>query len=179
MPWLLIRRATALFLDSVLLFLVLMPAGQLLRLAVGWPSASPTMIEVWFVAVLNFSVPSWIYFIVSDSSPRGATVGKRLLGLHVARVAGQPIGAARALARTAVKLVPWETAHATFPLDAYPIGQWVSMILANGLMVLYLAIAALSRGRRSVHDYVAGTEVRLVSDGIAAPDATGQPNYSP
>ena len=104
MLWLLIRRAGAYVVDIVLLFSVLFPVGQLLRFAVGWPTASPTGLEVWLAAVLNFSLPTWTYFVLSDSSARGATVGKRLIGLQVTRVTGGSVGTARALARTAVKL---------------------------------------------------------------------------
>ena len=50
MPWLLIRRAAAFFLDSFLLFLVLAPVGQLMRFAVGWPTTSPTGQEVWLAS---------------------------------------------------------------------------------------------------------------------------------
>src|SRR5262249_49363749 len=108
MPRLLIRRAGAFLLDILLLFLVLLPVGQLIRLAVGWPTASPTGQELWLAAVLNFSLPTWTYFVLSDRSPRGTTVGKRLLGLHVVHVTGGRIGTATALVRTAVKLLPWE-----------------------------------------------------------------------
>ena len=175
MPWLLIRRATAYFLDIVLLFLVLAPAGQLVRFAVGWPAASPTGLEVWLAAVLNFSVPTWTYFVLSDSSASGATVGKRMLGLRVARVTGARVGVARALARTAVKVLPWETAHfSAFALStgAAELGLWelIGLSIANGLAVVYFVVAAWTRGRRSVHDYVAATEVRAVAAGPIEPN---------
>jgi uncharacterized RDD family membrane protein YckC len=179
MPWLLIRRATAYFLDIVLLFLVLAPAGQLVRFAVGWPSASPTGLEVWLAAVLNFSVPTWTYFILSDSSASGATVGKRLLGLRVVRVTGERVGMARALARTAVKVLPWETAHlSAFALStgADDSGLWpmMGLSIANGLAVVYFVVAACTRGRRSVHDYVAATEVCTVAERTKSPCPAGE-----
>ena len=68
MPRLLIRRAAAYLLDVVLLFLVLFPAGRLLRFAMGWqPPLSPTGVGVWLASALNFSVPTWTYFALSDS----------------------------------------------------------------------------------------------------------------
>src|SRR5262245_33491854 len=99
---LLIRRAGAYVVDIVLLFAVLFPIGQLLRFVIGWPSASATGLEIWLVSALNFSLPTWIYFALSDSSAHGATAGKRWIGLRVSRVAGGSVGKARALARTAV-----------------------------------------------------------------------------
>ncbi len=160
MPWLLIRRAGAYVVDIVLLFLVLFPVGQLVRLAVVWPTASPTGQEVWLVSALNFSLPTWTYFVLSDSSARGATVGKWLLGLRVTGVSVGSVGMARALGRTAVKLLPWETAHlSAFALSGLEPWQMIGLTIANGLIVVYVVVAACTGGRRSVHDYVAATEV--------------------
>jgi uncharacterized RDD family membrane protein YckC len=179
MPWLLIRRATAYFLDIVLLFLVLAPAGQLVRFAVGWPAASPTGLEVWLAAVLNFSVPTWTYFVLSDSSASGATVGKRLLGLRVVWLTGGRVSRARALARTAVKVLPWETAHLSalaLSTGAADFGLWqvIGLSTANGLAIVYFVVAACTRGRRSVHDYVATTEVRAVKLGSRSERGRGR-----
>jgi uncharacterized RDD family membrane protein YckC len=165
MPWVLIRRAAAYCVDIALLFVVLFPLGQLARLAVGWPPASPTGPEIWLASALNFSLPTWTYFVLSDSSARGATAGKRLLRLRVVRLTGGPVGRPRALARTAVKVLPWETAHlSAFALSSQPgvsldPGQLIGLTIANVLVVVYLAVAAWAHGRRSVYDYVAATEV--------------------
>ena len=174
MPWLLIRRAGAFILDIFLLFLVLAPVGQLIRLAVGWPTTSPTGQELWLAAVLNFSLPTWTYFVWSDSSAPGATVGKRLLGLHVAGIAGARIGTAKALARTAVKLLPWETVHlSAFALAGLEPEQVIGLTIANGLAVVYLVVAMCTGGRRSVHDYVAATEVCPVPRVTKSPQPPG------
>ena len=166
MPRLLIRRGGAYVFDVVLLFLVLFPVGQLLRFASGLqPSSSPSGLGIWLASALNFSVPTWTYFVLSDSSARGATVGKSLLGLHVTRVKDGSVGMARALGRTAVKLLPWETTHlSAFAFSAEPgvsldLGQLVGLTIANVLIVFYFVVAACTGGRRSVHDYVAATEV--------------------
>ena len=149
-----------------MLFLVLFPVGRLLRFAIGWPlPSSPTGLGVWLASALNFSVPAWTYFVLSDSSARGATVGKSLLGLRVTRVNEGSVGMARALGRTAVKLLPWEITHLfAFALSARPgvsldVGQLIGLAIANVLIVVYLVVAAYTGGRRSVHDYVAATEV--------------------
>jgi uncharacterized RDD family membrane protein YckC len=167
MPRLLIRRAGAYLLDVTLLFLVLYPVGQLLRFAIGWQAPSPpTGLGVWLASALNFSVPSWMYFVLSDSSASGATVGKSLLGLRVRRVNERSVGMARALGRTAVKLLPWEITHlSAFAFSAQPggslgLGQLIGLAVANVLIVVYFMVAACTGGRRSVHDYVAATEVR-------------------
>jgi uncharacterized RDD family membrane protein YckC len=161
---LLIRRAAAYFTDILLLFAVLAPVGYLARMAAGWPGAAPTGFEVWVASAVNFSVPAWAYFALSDRSPRGATIGKRLLRVRVSRHGIGQVGGLRALARTAVKLLPWETAHVSaFALSAGADGlapaQVVGLTAANGLAVAYFVAVCLTRGRRSVHDYVVATEV--------------------
>ena len=164
MPWLLLPRVGAYAVDILLLVLVLFPVGQLVRLAVGWPTASPTGQEVWLVSALNFSLPTWTYFVFSDSTAHGVTVGKWLLGLRVTRVSGGAVGLARALGRTAVKLLPWETTHlSAFALSGVEPWQLIGLTIANGLILVYVVVAACTGGRRSVHDYVAATEVCRVA----------------
>ena len=178
MSWLLIRRVTAFFVDIVLLFLVLAPIGFLVLTALGGPPASPSGPEVWLAIVLNFSVPTWTYFVWSDRSVRGATLGKWLLGVRVVRVMGGRLGMAQALTRTAVKLLPWETVHlSAFALSVdftvLELRQVIGLSIANGLAVLYFVAAAWTRGRRSVHDYVAATAVCPVPSVTEALPPTG------
>jgi uncharacterized RDD family membrane protein YckC len=166
MPQLLIRRAGAFVVDIVLLFLVLFPVGQVLKFIIGWqPGEAPTGLIVWLASALNFSLPTWTYLTLSDRSARGATVGKRSFGLRVARVTGERVGLGRALARTAVKLCPWEMVHlSAFAFSVNPgvsldLGQLIGLGIANLLVVVYFVVAARTGGRRSIHDYVAGTQV--------------------
>ena len=67
------------------------------------------------------------------------------------------------LARTAVKLLPWETSHlSAFAFSAQPgvslgVGQLIGLTIADVLIVVYLVVVACTGGGRSVHDYVAAT----------------------
>jgi uncharacterized RDD family membrane protein YckC len=147
--------------------LVLFPVRQLLRFAVGWKAPSPpTGLGVWLAIALSFSAPTWTYFVLSDSSAGDATVGKSLLGLRVTRVNEGSVGMARALGRTAVKLLQWETTHlSAFAFSpetggSLDLGQLIGLTMASVLIVVYFVVAACTGGRRSVHDYVAATEVR-------------------
>ena len=70
----------------------------------------------------------------------------------------------QALGRTAARLLPWELVHiSAFALETQPgdfsIVQGVGLAFANALMLAYLACAAWTHGRRSIHDVVAGTVV--------------------
>jgi hypothetical protein len=58
-----------------------------------------------------------------------------------------------------VKLLPWEMTH----LSAFALASYLGLVIANALVVVYLAVVVWTRGRRSVHDYVVGTEVSRLS----------------
>jgi len=157
-----LRRALAYLVDIAILFAVLGPAGFLVQQAIGYaPTTGP---EIWGVLILNFSIPVWIYFWLSDASRRGATLGKRIFRIRVVGSDGRPPGPGRALARTALKLLPWEMVHlSAFALspdpDAFSVLQSIGLTVANVLMLVYLYEAFASHGRRSVHDRVASTEI--------------------
>jgi uncharacterized RDD family membrane protein YckC len=163
------RRIAAYLLDILVLFGVLAPAGQLiLRLLDAPPPQSGP--EIGRVILWNFSLPAWLYFILSDRSASGATLGKRLLKIQVTDMASDRLTIGRALARTAVKLLPWELVHVSVfvlstDLSRFNRTQSVGVAAANLLVVVYLGIAIATRGRRSAHDYAAGTVVcRLAAD---------------
>jgi uncharacterized RDD family membrane protein YckC len=80
-------------------------------------------------------VVTWLYFALMESSPRGATVGKMVLGLRVVDEQGNRISFARATGRFFAK--------------------FVSTII---LMIGYLMVAFTER-KRSLHDMIAGTLV--------------------
>jgi uncharacterized RDD family membrane protein YckC len=160
------RRVAAYAIDIALLFLALGPTGWLVQRA--FDLAPSTGRQIWLTLLLNFSLPTWIYFTAADASRGGATAGKRWMALRAARRDGGRIGRGRALCRTALKLLPWEFVH----VSAFALGtragdlsrvQVVGLCVANALMLAYLACAALTRGRRSLHDLVAGTVVEAVA----------------
>ena len=157
-----VRRAGAYLLDIVVLFAVLAPLGWLAQRALG--IAPSTGLEVWWTLLFNFSIPAWVYVAVADASPTGATLGKRWLRLRVTRQHGGRIRPMQALGRTAIKLLPWELVHISMfafqrQLGEFGIVQGVGLTIANTLALAYLLSAALTQGRRSIHDYMAGTLV--------------------
>jgi uncharacterized RDD family membrane protein YckC len=168
---LLSRRVAAYALDVLLLFAVLAPAGVLVNAVLG--NAPRTGPEIWRPIVWNFSVPVWIYFVAGDGSASGATLGKKLLKLQIRRLDNRRLSWARALGRTAVRLVPWELTHVSAfalstGLDRISGAQAAGLGAANVLIVVYLGIAAATQGQRSLHDLVAGTLVREVVTSSAA-----------
>ena len=152
-PKLVRLRVSAYVIDIALLFAVLAPTGWLIQRAFGWVPSTAS--SVWFAALLNFSIPSWLYFTLGDASEPGATFGKRFLKLRVSRLNGDRVKAGSAMLRTAVKLLPWELVH-LFGFALAPqageltVAQSVGLAAANVLVIIYLVCALVTHGRRSV-----------------------------
>ncbi len=155
---LVLRRAGAYVVDIVILFAVMFPLGWAVVLLGGFSPSSG--VQIWEATLINFSIPAWTYFCLSDSVWGGQTLGKRMLKVRVIGPSGLPPRIGRALLRTAVKLLPWELAHiGGFALQGYPVIQWVSIGVSNLLILIYLAALIPTKGRRSIHDWVARTQV--------------------
>jgi uncharacterized RDD family membrane protein YckC len=160
-----VRRLAAYLVDILLLFAaVLVTQFGLEALTGGLPmrlfTTGPLM-EGW--VWLSVSLPTYLYFALSESSAYQATPGKRLLGLCVTDTDGKRIGFGRALLRTIVKLIPWELTHLSLFLPT-PImdgqgGFLPGLITANVLIVVYLAAITITAGKQGVHDLVARTMV--------------------
>jgi len=124
-------------------------------------------IERW--VFLTVSLPVWFYFTLSERSKLQGTIGKQLLGLQVTDMAGQRISFGRALFRTMVKLAPWEITHLSLMLPT-PLYQEDSpkfrpgLIVANLLLIIYIALIVLTPRKQSLHDLLARTVV-LERDG--------------
>lgn len=159
-----LKRTLAYLFDVVLLFVVLAPAALLVERWLDIKVLTP--FQVWIATVLSFSIPTWCYFLLSDRSRSGATIGKRLLRLRVLGVGGERVSFGRAFARTAVKLLPWEVAHLFGFALAGRVGsnvQVTGLISANALAIAYLVAMVATAGRSSIHDLLVSTEVVPVS----------------
>jgi len=165
---LILRRSVAYVIDIILLFAILAPTAYLINYIFDFqPTASS---HVWMAAVISFSIPAWSYFLFSDLSWKGMTIGKRLLKVKVVSINGNDLNFGRALLRTAVKLLPWELAHIFGFALADTISQTAisaGLIAANLLIVIYLVMLFMNAGKISLHDLFARTEVQLSKNEIA------------
>ena len=139
-----------------------MPAREALGLGDEW-FRSGVRAELYTLATI--SLPAWLYFALAESSPWRATLGKRLVRLRVTRAdGGERMRFPRALARTLVKLLPWELAHLANNL---PVPLWYASepelrlgFVASGLVLAAHVVAvALTPRRQALHDLVARTAV--------------------
>jgi uncharacterized RDD family membrane protein YckC len=92
-------------------------------------------------AEIIFVVISVLYWALMQSSPRQATIGKQLCGLKVGGPNGERLSAPRALGREAAKIIS-------------------SLTLLIGFI-----IAAFTRNKQALHDFVASTYVVRASEG--------------
>lgn len=181
----LVRRLAAYLVDILLLFAAILVTqfglealtdGLLMR----WLTSGPRL-EAW--VWLSVSLPTYLYFALSESSARRATLGKRWLGLQVTDRAGKRIGFGRAFLRTIVKLIPWEVTHLSLllPTPIFLDGQGgflPGLITANVLIVVYLAVVVITAGQRGIHDLVAGTMVLPRVASLARREAIGEQEVS-
>lgn len=144
-------------------FLVL--AALLVPLGLWWLNRgvvfSPVQINV--LGVLMLVLPATLWVAIWESV-RGATPGKRLLGLRVIMVSsGRRPGFGRSLVRAMIKIaIPWELGHTTaLALSAGGdpgAASWVVVALCY-LVGLIMIILLLVRPHRPPHDRLAGTRV--------------------
>lgn len=113
---------------------------------------------------LLITLPVILYFALFEASSRQATLGKMRMGLMVTDLAGMRLTRWRSLARTILKFVPWELAHACiwqirFARDPsaaiYTVG-FVAVWLIIGANIVSLLI---SPTRQTLYDRAAGTVV--------------------
>lgn len=170
---LLARRIAAYLVDILILFVVLAPVGVLIQRVL--PTSPQTGIAIWHTILWNFSLPVWLYFIISDQTEDGATCGKRWFKLQVTDIIGRRLSVGRAAGRTAVKLLPWELTHLSAfalstELNQFNHIQTIGLMAANALLLIYLGLATATKGQRSIHDFVVGTVVQpaITSSGRGA-----------
>jgi uncharacterized RDD family membrane protein YckC len=133
------------------------------------------------VVIAVLTVPVTLWFAWWEAAPRGATPGKRLLGLRVRRLAGGGLSWPGSLLRSSAKIaVPWELAHT---------GVWNSLVwpgpdatvnivlftVANGVLVLNLVMLFVG-ARRPLYDRLADTVVQVVLAAQHPGTSTTRPN---
>ena len=162
-----LRRLLAYWIDLTLLYAVLVGvqlgfASLTDGVVADWLGDRLFLLWVWIF--LTISLPIWLYFILFESGPRQATLGKALLGLQVTDMEGNRLGRHRATLRTAAKLAFFEIGHFALlypiPLFDDPVPSFrTGIIVVIALMITYFVMALITPRHQSVHDLVARTLV--------------------
>ena len=98
------------FLIRVMLLLAGMLLSSLAGLALGGRVASGLMLLAWFLL-------DWLYPVVFEAGRRGATPGKRLMGLRVVQASGSPVTIGQAVVRNFLRFID------SMPLFTYAFGM--------------------------------------------------------
>jgi uncharacterized RDD family membrane protein YckC len=140
-------------------------ARSVLQLHFPPPTTVPTKLAAQAMVFGVLTLPVILYFALSESSRRQATIGKRFMTLRVTTISGQRISAGRSLLRSAVKFAPWELAHTAIwqipgqPFVSEPtVLNFVGFLIAMGAVAWYVASLFVG-SRRTPYDRVAGTKV--------------------
>jgi uncharacterized RDD family membrane protein YckC len=134
-------RFLALLIDQMILFVIhiaiIFPVigvaftlGSLLLMPVAAVGVG-AMPSVWLAAV----VIDWLYYAFQESSPRGATIGKRAMNLRVLDEEGNRLTFVKASVR------------------------YFSKILSAMIMMLGYVMALFTKRKQALHDLIAGTIV--------------------
>lgn len=161
------RRLGAYVTDCLILFAgILVSQGLILAVGLNPLATHPdgtepgASLQAWvFVTV---TIPCVLYFAAFHAGSRGATPGKRWLGLRVVGTAGGQPGIVRALARSAITLLPFEWNHlvvALFVADSSAPLAWAGLALTYAAVFAYLACVLLDPQGRSPADRLASTRV--------------------
>lgn len=163
------RRLLAYWIDITLLYAVLVGLQFGLTALtdgaiVNWLVMRDNSFLIYSWIFLVISLPMWLYFILSESSPRQATLGKSLLGLKVTDMDGNRLNLVTAAWRTACKLAFFEIGHLSFlfptPLFDEPNPSFrVGFAIVVTLMVAYFVVTIITPRRQSIHDLVVKTLV--------------------
>jgi uncharacterized RDD family membrane protein YckC len=119
------------------------------------------------LAFLTLVFPVMLYFTYGESSHAQATWGKRTVGVVVVDQRGDRVSRRRALARAALKLLPWQVAHTTlFHIPGWPLATTSVPPLAQGgigvtwlIVSAYLVSGLRDQQHRTLYDRAAGTLV--------------------
>ena len=127
--------------------------------------------------LFGFFVLRNFYFALFELRPRGATPGKRALGIRVAPRGGGRLAADAVLARNLMRELEVFLPLSLLALQGEAAGGWL-MLLGFGWAGVFLLFPLFNRDRLRVGDLLAGTWVveaprpRLLTDLSAAPGPT-------
>lgn len=171
-----LRRVPAFAVDYVLIAAwagLLALASFALGAGDGGPVSDPAAkVAGYLVGLVTLTAPMVAASALFESR-RGGTPGKRLLGLRVQARDGSALTLAPALARNAVKYVPWELAHVgiwTMPGTPFlsPAAWWNMALWVLALSLVGVQAGLILATGRGLHDRLVASRVVHDRDAPAA-----------
>jgi uncharacterized RDD family membrane protein YckC len=159
------RRLLAWLIDWVAILAwvgVVAAIGIPLYLAGGMPRAGALVLNV--ISGVLVVVPVTVALVLMEAGSRHATLGKRVVGLHVALLdGGVPLRFPRSLLRNSLKVaIPWLIGHsAVFALTQTddPNGGAIALTVCSYVLPIIYLVALFVRGGRTPYDWISGTRV--------------------
>jgi uncharacterized RDD family membrane protein YckC len=149
------RRLLALLYDVIAVLAIVMTVGLICQLATGGRLItvdSQVHIAWWYRPLQALVVAT--YFMLSWLRG-GQTLGMRPWRIRLTSLAGSRLGFGRAVIRLVVAAVPLLMLLLT-PM----LGMHAALWCVLGLWVVWFAVALFNPRRRTLHDLVAGSEIR-------------------
>jgi uncharacterized RDD family membrane protein YckC len=114
-----------------------------------------------------------LLFAWRESGGRRGTLGKRICGLRLVHLGGGEVSFLRAMARSAIRFLPWHIAHSSlmripgWPFEPEAFGPApVAGLALSRILVIWIAGICIAPGR-TPYDRLTRTSVVRVNDGAA------------
>lgn len=126
-----------------------------------------TPISAQLLGFVSLTLPVFFYFFLSEQSKTRATIGKKILNISVR--SGSQNSRVHILIRNILKLLPWEIAHTGVHWIVFysesdqnpPVWIWVTLIVPQVIIVIYLISIIISGGESSIYDKVSNTKIGM------------------
>lgn len=153
------ERATAFLIDAIIILLILIGITIIYAL-LTWSTGDPGGSAMQVLWLLGFFVLRNGWFILFELSGRGATPGKRLLGLRVVARDGSRLTGGAVIVRNAMREIELFLPLTFLAMDASRNRiEGLIYILAFSWVALFLFFPLFNRDRLRVGDLLAGTWV--------------------
>jgi uncharacterized RDD family membrane protein YckC len=151
------ERATAFFIDVAIILSILVGMTLLSFLTMVSVGLNSVEISIIIWMLVSFFLRNF-YFMAFELTPRGATPGKRALGLRVATRNGEPLGFDAIFARNAMRELELFLPLSFLLVYGREVGGWGAL---GGLIwcAVFVFFPLLNRDRLRIGDFVAGTWV--------------------
>ncbi len=110
--------------------------GIVMLITKGNPSQPANPWVGQLIGLVTMTFPFTLYFALCESSRWQASIGKRVVRLHVSRRSGGRLSLSRAFLRNAIKFLPWEFGHTVAQQafaagdEPFPLWLWGPFIIA-------------------------------------------------
>ena len=129
-----------------------------------------TPINGQLLGFFTMTLPVFLYFYLTESGRKKATIGKRIMRISVGPKRGDTNPSI--FLRNLLKFLPWEIGHTgvhwvvfySRSVNDAPMWVWIALILPQIIMLVYAIGIIISRGEGGIYDHAANTVVRVTSN---------------